>query len=76
MHETRRAGARTAAFGDDARDVVAQRGFHHGRADFGVDRVLRAVVLDEGDLGIYATPSFFCRLVDDVVYWNTSRFSG
>ena len=23
-----------------------------------------------------ATPSFFCRLVDDVVYWNTSRFSG
>jgi hypothetical protein len=23
-----------------------------------------------------ATPSFFCRLVDDVVYWNTKRFSG
>ena len=23
-----------------------------------------------------ATPSFFCRLVDDVVYWNTNRFSG
>jgi hypothetical protein len=23
-----------------------------------------------------ATPSFLCRLVDDVVYWNTSRFSG
>ena len=23
-----------------------------------------------------ATPSFFCRLVDDVVYWNTSRLSG
>lgn len=23
-----------------------------------------------------ATPSFFCRLVDEVVYWNTSRFSG
>ena len=23
-----------------------------------------------------ATPSFFCKLVDDVVYWNTSRFSG
>jgi hypothetical protein len=22
------------------------------------------------------TPSFFCRLVDDVVYWNTSRLSG
>jgi hypothetical protein len=23
-----------------------------------------------------ATPSFFCRLVDDVVYWNTSRLPG
>lgn len=22
------------------------------------------------------TPSFFWRLEDDVVYWNTSRFSG
>ena len=22
------------------------------------------------------TPSFFCRLEDDVVYWNTSRLSG
>ena len=22
------------------------------------------------------TPSFFCRLDDDVVYWNTSRLSG
>lgn len=24
----------------------------------------------------YTTPSFFCRLVDDVVYWNTRRLSG
>ena len=24
----------------------------------------------------HATPSFFCRLVDDVVYWNTRRLSG
>jgi hypothetical protein len=24
----------------------------------------------------YATPSFFCRLVDEVVYWNTRRLSG
>jgi len=23
-----------------------------------------------------ATPSFFCRLDDDVVYWNTSRLPG
>lgn len=26
--------------------------------------------------GAGATPSFFCKLVDDVVYWKTSRFSG
>ena len=24
----------------------------------------------------YTTPSFFCRLVDEVVYWNTRRLSG
>jgi hypothetical protein len=24
----------------------------------------------------YATPSFFCRFDDDVVYWNTMRLSG
>ena len=23
-----------------------------------------------------ATPSFFCRLVEEVVYWNRSFFSG
>jgi hypothetical protein len=26
--------------------------------------------------GNQLTPSFFCRLDDDVVYWNTSRLSG
>jgi hypothetical protein len=25
---------------------------------------------------IQPTPSFFCRLDDEVVYWNTSRLSG
>ncbi len=24
----------------------------------------------------YETPSFFCKLVDEVVYWNSSFFSG
>ena|SRR5215813_81228 len=24
----------------------------------------------------YATPSFFCRLVEDVVYWKTNRLFG
>ena len=24
----------------------------------------------------HATPSFFCRLVDEVVYWNTMRSPG
>jgi hypothetical protein len=26
--------------------------------------------------GRYLTPSFFCKLEDDVVYWNTYRASG
>jgi hypothetical protein len=26
--------------------------------------------------GRQLTPSFFCRLDDEVVYWNTKRFSG
>jgi hypothetical protein len=26
--------------------------------------------------GYYATPSFFCRLVDEVVYWKVSFLSG
>ena len=26
--------------------------------------------------GNQLTPSFFCRLEDEVVYWNTSRLSG
>lgn len=25
---------------------------------------------------VYWTPSFFCRLVDEVVYWNTTFWSG
>src|SRR5690242_848865 len=28
------------------------------------------------DSRAHATPSFFCRLVDDVVYWNTNFLSG
>jgi len=26
--------------------------------------------------GRQLTPGFFCRLEDEVVYWNTKRFSG
>ena len=48
---TGRAGAAATAFGDDARNVVAQRGFHHGRAEFGFDIVHGAVMFDESDLG-------------------------
>ena len=29
-----------------------------------------------GICGRQLTPSFFCRLDDEVVYWNTSRLSG
>ena len=59
-----------------------------GDTAFGWDRVRRHGILacaepagrrDGGQAGCAvcgATPSFFCRLDDDVVYWNTNRFSG
>jgi hypothetical protein len=33
---------------------------------------------DDSEIGArpYTTPSFFCRLVEEVVYWNTRRLSG
>src|SRR5665647_3773116 len=72
-----RAGAGAAALRHDAGHTVAQRGLHHGRADLGLDLMHGAVMLDIGD-GRHdqETPSFFCRLVDEVVYWNTRRLSG
>jgi hypothetical protein len=45
----------------------------NGRDDEQVHRGnVRRVVPQKGA----TTPSFFCRLVDEVVYWNTSFFSG
>jgi hypothetical protein len=32
--------------------------------------------LNQGTLPAQITPSFFCRLDDDVVYWKTIRLSG
>jgi len=49
------------------------------------DALLRSAPQDEAGrdreqsrkrLWRYATPSFFCRLVDDVVYWNVNFLSG
>src|SRR3972149_5445953 len=44
-----RAGARAAAFGDDARDAVPDRGLHHGPTNLGIDGVNTAIMFDEGD---------------------------
>ena len=43
----------------------------------GIARYLGLVTLDLGE-GVRAqiTPSFFCRLDEEVVYWNTIRFCG
>ena len=49
-----------------------QYGWNRARAtDEGVPAAAKAAKRD-----LYATPSFFCRLVEEVVYWNTSRLSG
>src|SRR5580700_4634814 len=62
-----RAGA--AAFGGDVEAAVAQD-FHHGPAVAAFQLVAFAVAVGCADL--HATPSFFCRLDDEVVYWKRS----
>ena len=63
-------------YGDFARRSSAGPGFRgclHGRSA----RVTNVRNPFEGYFPIgQLTPSFFCRLDDDVVYWNTSRLSG
>src|SRR5271168_1043464 len=46
---TGRAGARAAAFRLDPRHAIFDRGLHHGRADFALDRASRAGLIDECD---------------------------
>ncbi len=36
----------------------------------------RATSLSKTDWSVHATPSFFCRLLLDVVYWNVKRSPG
>src|SRR5882672_9113516 len=50
VNVARRARARSAAFGDDARDVVVDGGLHEGAAGGDVDDTLFAVGLDVGHL--------------------------
>ena len=45
------AGAGTSAIGIDAGHLVLHSGFHDGHAGKPVNRLLAAVVLDEGNLG-------------------------
>src|SRR3569833_381652 len=73
-HMARRAGARAAALGLDVEAIVADH-FHRPPAvePFELVRLPRLVGAD--DLH-YATPSFFCSLVLDVVYWNTILSAG
>src|SRR5262249_661604 len=51
VNKAGRAGTAAAAFGDDAGNVVAQRGFHHCRTELSFHCVLRPVVFDVGNLG-------------------------
>ena len=46
------------------------------RARAAAQLMLDAGVRSSGSASAHATPSFFCRLVDDVVYWNVSFLSG
>ncbi len=67
-HHPGRAAARNAAPGDDR--CVRHPG------TLGQSGPANAGFCQAGCGVCGVTPSFFCRLVDDVVYWKTNRFSG
>ena len=71
QHHPGRATAGDAALGGDHRVR-----HDHTPVLLGAER--KRVLTIQAGCGVFcgATPSFFCRLVDDVVYWNTNRFSG
>jgi hypothetical protein len=48
----------------------------HGKMPAGFLPLARRRPLRSISCSDQLTPSFFCRLDDDVVYWNTSRLSG
>jgi hypothetical protein len=68
----------SAAFGRDL--VFAGRSGYHHKSDTGKMAAdicrWRAAFLSSTSCSGQLTPSFFCRLDDDVVYWNTSRLPG
>ena len=84
LHVSRcRKGAGAAAFGGDGEAVIADD-LHHPPAFHGLELMLAPLAVHKDDTHDQlrecrkrqATPSFFCRLVDDVVYWNVTFASG
>ena len=63
------AGAGAAAFRRDVQPAIAQN-LHHAPAVAAFQRVFFALAVNGDDL--HATPSFFCRLDEEVVYWKRS----
>jgi hypothetical protein len=69
------------AKGAGAKHAHPRAGIHNpGRHDAEKQGIwipaLASLGRDDGGACGYATPSFFCKLVDEVVYWNTRRLSG
>ena len=69
-----RAGARATALRGQGKIGVAND-LHRGPIGTALDRVFFAFAVGDDQLH-QATPNFFCRLVDDVVYWKRSFSSG
>ena len=63
------AGAGAAAFRRDVQPAIAQD-FHHTPAVAAFQRVFLALTVNSDNL--HETPSFFCRLDEEVVYWKRS----
>lgn len=67
---------------ETARGKSEPRGWRHGSAQSRTDKKTVAFATAFPDLDVsgappaQATPSFFCKLDEEVVYWKVSRFSG
>ena len=60
---------------DDAGNVVAQRRFHHRRAEFGLDRMLRSIMFNVGNLEhSHYLPDFSLKHRTGASRWRTNSF--
>ena len=70
------AGDRQRSNSRDRRRKIRDQGARRGYGPEQNQAACKPAGLGTARHSAHDTPSFFCRLVDEVVYWNTSRLSG